>query len=344
MQLGFLRTARIATTQVYNFFEYDLIITSAMYESLMYPGSFDKTRLFQARAVPGVGETAVFNYERSSWRDPDNYDRLTSCMVLGSDLNPEFIGDNSIKENLPCLLLKDNVILDEWSHPEYGEKRIGKRGTINWKYVNIAALYKLGISFHAEGSVITSLDTFQSIVQGDPRKITFGLIRVAPGADIEMVKDGLKRTLPTDVLIFNRPEFIRAEQEYFIKVKPVGIMFLSGVFVAFAVGAVILFQVLSTEITNRLREFATLKAIGFSSSYIYKVGAQQALLFALLSYLPALPLGYGVAFLVKRTSRLPMYVSWDLALHVLIFSLLMCLFSGMMALGKVRKAAPADLF
>ena len=344
MQLGFLTTARITAALVYDFFDYDLIITSATYESMNAAGDFDKTRLYQAKAVTGVGETAVLNYERGRWRDPENNDLGSSCMVLGYDLNPAFIKDEATKANLPFLTMKDNVILDEWSHPDYGKKRIGKRATINHRDINIAALYRLGVSFHAEGSAIVSLDTFQGLIQGDPRKATFGLIKLAPGANVEEVKGLLQSTLPADVLIFSRRDFIQAEQDYFIKIKPVGIMFQAGAFVAFAVGAVILFQVLSTEISNRLREYATLKAMGFSKYYIYRVGAGQSLLFAIMSYIPALPLGHLVAFLVKKASRLPMYLTWELALFVFLLALLMCLISGVLALGKVRKAAPADLF
>jgi putative ABC transport system permease protein len=64
----------------------------------------------------------------------------------------------------------------------------------------------------------------------------------------------------------------------------------------------------------------------------------------MMSFIPALPLGHGVAFLVKKASRLPMYLTWELALFVFVLSLLMSLISGVLALGKVRKAAPADLF
>jgi putative ABC transport system permease protein len=161
---------------------------------------------------------------------------------------------------------------------------------------------------------------------------------------VEQVGQSLKASLPNDVLIVERKDLIKAEEDYFIKVKPIGIMFQAGAFVAFVVGAVILFQVLSTEISNRLKEYATLKAIGFRTLYIYKIGAQQSILFGLMSYLPALPLGYGVSFIVQKASRMPMYLTWELDLFVLLLTLLMCVLSGVMALQKVRKADPADLF
>ena len=345
MQLGFLATARITSSLIYDFFDYDLIMTSAAYESIETTGRFDKTRLVQAKVVEGVKEIAALNYARMWWRIPDSNLHIRSCMVLGYDLNPNFVPDKEARENLPAILQKDTVMLDVLSHPDYGDKRIGsKRGAIDDIPVTISALYKLGISFLGDGSVITNLETYRTLARSDPQDATFGLIKVAPGADVEKVRQDLQATLPDDVLIFERKKFIASEQNYFINVKPIGIMFQAGAFVAFVVGAVILFQVLSTEISNRLREFATLKAVGFGNYYIYKVGATQALLFAVMSYIPALPLGYLVSFLVQKASRLPMYLPWELDVLVFFLAILMSIISGILALQKVRKADPADLF
>jgi putative ABC transport system permease protein len=344
MQLGFLITARITAGLVYEFFDYDLIITSAAYESMDAAGSFAKTRLVQANVVPGVEQVATLNYYRARWRDPAQNYLGSSCMLLGYDLNSDFIRDEETKSNLKGIVIKDNVMLDRYSHPDYGEKRIDKVGTINWREVTIAALYKLGISFHAEGSAIVNLDTFQMITHGDPSQATFGLVKVSPGTDVKQVMQGLRDTLPPDVMISERQNFIRTEQDYFIKVKPIGIMFQAGSLVAFIVGAVILFQVLSAEISARINEYATVKAVGFGNSYIYKVGAQQAIIFALMSYIPALPMGHGVSYLVQKTARLPMYLTYELAIFVLLLALLMCTISGILALRKVRRADPADLF
>ena len=65
-------------------------------------------------------------------------------------------------------------------------------------------------------------------------------------------------------MIMTRQELIDREENYFVNVKPVGIMFRVGMLVAFIVGAVILYQILASEITNRLKEFATMKAMGYS--------------------------------------------------------------------------------
>ncbi|PKN23845.1 MAG: hypothetical protein CVU64_23550 [Deltaproteobacteria bacterium HGW-Deltaproteobacteria-21] len=137
---------------------------------------------------------------------------------------------------------------------------------------------------------------------------------------------------------------IRQEQEYFISVKPIGIIFQTGVVVAFIVGVVILFQVLNTDISNRLKEFATFKAMGFKNGMIYGIGIEQALIYVLLSYFPSLILATIVYRIVHRLSRMPMNMTFSLASFVLVMSLVMCAISCVLGLQKVRRADPAELF
>ena len=112
------------------------------------------------------------------------------------------------------------------------------------------------------------------------------------------------KTLPNDVVISSRDKFIERERDYFIEVKPVGILFKSAVFIAFAVGFVILFQALSTELGNRISEFATLKAMGFSTKFIYGIHRAN-LIITIFSFLPASLLGTLVFEIIYAVSKLP---------------------------------------
>jgi putative ABC transport system permease protein len=171
-----------------------------------------------------------------------------------------------------------------------------------------------------------------------------GLVRVRPGADPAQVRKALRQALPSDVVIWGRQELLDKEQAYFLSVKPVGIMFQAGALVSLVVGGVILFQVLSTEISNKLNEFATMKAMGYGDRHIYWVGIQQALLYAGFSYLIAMLGAWGIFSLAYRLSRLPIYFTADLAGQVLAMTLGVCSLSGVLALQKVRRADPAELF
>lgn len=344
MQLGFLQTARTNSTIVYNYFDFDLIITSTRFEAMESSGWFDKARLLQAKVVPGVREIGTLNYARTRWRDPENKFIGSSCMMLGFDLNPAFIRDPQHRAGLVALEARDSVMLDVTSHPDYGDPRIGKEVTLDNRPVRIGALYEMGVGFQAEGSVITSLDTFQSIRRQESRDICFGLVKVAPGQNPAEVRARLIATLPDDVLVFAKSDLVQRESDYYVNVKPIGIMFRAGAFVAFCVGGVILYQVLASEISNRLRELATLKAVGFTVAYVYGVGIQQALLFAAMSYGPAFIFSLLTFRIVYWASHIPMFMTWSLGLIVFGLSVAMTSISSVLALQKVKRADPADLF
>jgi putative ABC transport system permease protein len=344
MQLGFLKTARITSTRLYDYLDFDLIITSDKYEYMDDPDSFDRVHLIQARVVPGVGKIGMINLSGAAWMDQET-EISSSCLLISIDRDPSFLSNEEISANLDKITTKTNtVMLDRLSHPELGPVEIGRTALINGFEVEVTSLFEIGLGFFADGSIIVSNETFQNLVRQDSRKVSLGMVKLAPGADLEEVKEAMRASMPSEVLIFGRDEFVTGEQDYFISVKPVGIMFQMGVLVAFIVGAVILYQVLSKEIATKIKEYATLKAMGFKTSTIYIVGFQQALILAIMSYLPALVVSHGVFYAARRASRLPMYLNNDLALLVLVLTLGMCVISGVLALRRIQLADPAELF
>ena len=150
--------------------------------------------------------------------------------------------------------------------------------------------------------------------------------------------------MPPDVIVVTRESIINREQNYFINVKPVGILFKVGMIVAFAAGAAILYQILSSEMSNRIGEFATLKALGYPTSRIYSVGLQQGLIYALLAYAPAFFLSTLLYRVARKLSGFPVYMDAGRAGLVLVLALAMCAFAAVLSLWKIRKADPASLF
>jgi len=343
MQVGFLETGKRGSTLLYQYLDFDLIMTSDRYEFLTSSGSFDKARLIQAMVVPGVKDVMPLNIGEGEWKNPET--EITSGVILiGIDPNPSFIRNTGVKSNLDTITKTRTVMLDTLSTEEYGPLKKNSEARINDVDVTVTSLFTMGMRFYNDSAVFVNNQTFQSLVRRDARMVNFGLIRVAPGADITTIKRNLKENLPDDVLIFDRQKLITNEQDYFIYVLPVGIMFQVGVIIAFIIGSVILFQVLVTEITNKLNEYATLKAMGFTTKNIYNIGFTQAFLFAFMGYMPALAITIGLFHFLRIKAKLPAEFTLGLAGFVFFITLLMCIIPGFLALQKVRKADPAELF
>ncbi len=343
MEIGFLDTIRRAASLIYNNMDFDLIMVSHDYEYMNESGRFARGHLVQAGVTPGVDKIMPMDMAIGQWEDIDT-EIQSSLMILGMEEDPAFVKNLWIRDNLPFISQTRSVMLDTLSHPVYGPLVKGREAKVNGVDVKTTSLFSLGMGFYADGAVIVSNQTFAALSRGDGSKIKYGLIKAEIGEDLSALKTRLRSDSSSHVKIFERQEMIHMEEDYFVTVMPIGIMVSTGVFISFLVGAVILFQVLSTEITNRLTEFATLKAAGFTPGYIYGTGFQQAVLFAALSYLPALVLTCLLFQIIHRFTRLPILMTLDLAGTVFVLSFLMCLISGFLALRKVKKADPAELF
>jgi len=343
MQLGFLEGAKTAAASIFELFHFDIGIVSDKYKFVGAPDTFDRMRLTQAMVVPEVEAAAGMAMSSGIWTDPESKSG-SQLLIFSVPLEPSFIKDPAIRAGLETIRKNNTVMVDLYSHKEYGDLSIGREVEINDLPVTIASRFKLGVTLFSDGCVVVCRDAYDRLTKAHPRLTSYGFLRLKAGSDAETVKKRLQEILPDDVLVFTRGEMIRQEQEYFISVKPVGIIFQTGVVVAFIVGVVILFQVLNTDISTRLKEFATFKAMGFKNRMIYGIGVKQALIYAMLSYLPSLLLASMIYRVVHRLSRMPMNMTFSLASFVLVMSLLMCAISCVLGLQKVRRTDPAELF
>jgi putative ABC transport system permease protein len=94
--------------------------------------------------------------------------------------------------------------------------------------------------------------------------------------------------------VYTKTEIVQRESRYWIQTTSIGFIFSLGVLVSFVVGTVIVYQILYTDIRDHLREYATLKAIGYNGQYLFKVVLQEAIILALMGYVPGLILALGL--------------------------------------------------
>jgi len=141
-----------------------------------------------------------------------------------------------------------------------------------------------------------------------------------------------------------RAELDRVEQNYWVRQTATGKIFSFGVFLTLVVAAVVVYQVLSGDIRDHLSEYATLKAIGYHNRYLTGVVFQEALLLALLGFVPGVFLGLGFYQLLGDWTGLPLQLTLFRGAFVLVLTVLMCFVSGLAAIRKVQTADPAEVF
>jgi putative ABC transport system permease protein len=114
--------------------------------------------------------------------------------------------------------------------------------------------------------------------------------------------------------------------------------------VGFVVGVVICYQILSSDVSDRLPEYATLKALGYNNRYIVGVVMSQAVFLGMVGFVPGLAASAALFLLMGEVTGLPMKLTVLRCVIVLGLTVGMCMVSGIIALRKVRNADPAEVF
>jgi putative ABC transport system permease protein len=350
MQLGFRDGLFDASITIHKLFDADLVLLSPRTMSSIGMAGFPRRRLIQAMADPQVAGTTPVHWNLLLWRNPQN--RTTrSILTLGFDPGDPLFTDPGLTAKAQVLSQRGRVLFDELSRPEFGPIgewfRQGKvvETEVAGKRVRVAGLVALGPSFGADGNVITSRETFLRLMPNTPPgSIELGLIRLTPGADPAVVAARLKQTLPEDVTIYTKKGFEEFEKNYWRSSTAIGFIFTLGAGMGFVVGCVIVYQILYSDVSDHLPEYATLMAMGYRLLTLVGVVAREGLILAVLGYVPAWLAGQGLYALVRAGTRLPVEMDGQRSLLVFAMIFTMCMGSAFMAMRKLADADPAEIF
>jgi len=350
IQLGFSDALYGASVQVHERLRGDLVMLNSQYEYILGSKSYSERYLYQTLAFPEVASVSPVYVGLGNWKNRGSLRELP-IFVMGVDPRVDAFDIPEIKAGLSQLLLTDVVFFDEGSKPEYGSFRsalaAGRRETaeVSGHRVVVGGDFTLGISFASDGNLITSDQNFLKIVPGRQLGIiNIGLIRLKPGADPETVRRKIQGTLPPGIQVMTHKQFVFNEQNYWAKRTPIGFIFNMGTFVGFLVGAVIVYQILYTDVSDHLKEYATLKAMGYNDRFLFGVVMREGLILALIGFVPGWLFSSGMAVLTRKITLLPSYMTFERSAVVLTLTIFMCVGSGMLAMRKLRAADPADNF
>ena len=350
MQLGFRDGLFDASVTIHRLFDTDLVLISPRSSSSVSMAGFPRRRLVQAMADPDVEGITPVHWNLLLWRNPDTK-ATRSILTLGFEPADPLFTDPSLAPKAKLLQDRGRVLFDELSRPEFGPVAEWFRGgrtvesEINGKKVRVAGLVGLGTSFGADGNLLTSQETYLQLLPNTaPGSIEVGLIRLQSGADADAVVKRLKRDLPDDVSVLTKAGFIAFEQDYWRSSTSIGFIFTLGAAMGFVVGCVIVYQILYSDVSDHLPEYATLMAMGYRLPTLLGVVAREGILLAVFGYLPAYAAGQGLYLLVRNATQLPVSMNLTRALTVFIMILVMCMGSATLAMRRLGDADPAEIF
>lgn len=350
MQLGFRAALFDSAVRFHERFDYDIALFSPDSVFIVRPQPFSIRRLYQALGTEGVADVTPVYIFPAVWKNPWNNERR-SINAVGFDPADPLLDTPGFAAGRELLRRTDVVLFDSGSRPEFGPVaerfRAGERivTEINDREVTVVGLFEMGTSFGIDGSVITSDDNWLRLFPERPRdEIQLGLVRIEPGADAAAVRERLRAHLPADVLVMTRQEFIGRETNYWNSATPIGYIFAFGAIMGFVVGSIIVYQILFADVSEHLNEYATLRAIGYSNRFVSGIVLQQAAILAVLGFVPGVAVVAWLYGKAAAATNLPLQLTLERSITVFGMTLAMCALSSLLAMRKVRRLDPADVF
>jgi putative ABC transport system permease protein len=350
MQLGFRDALFESNVTLHNKLKGDIFLISPQSTATIAMKSFPQRRLYQALGFEGVQSISPLYMDFGLWKNPQN--RATrAIMVLGFNPANPVLDLPDVNQNLNKIKIEDGVLFDDTSRPEYGSIaqlfRQNEEVTteVEDRRIRVVGLFSLGASFAADGNIVTSdLNFLRIFPRRDKGLIDIGIVQLQPGANLQKVLTNMRQEFPDDVKILSKQEFINFEKNYWQTSTAIGFVFSLGTVMGFVVGTVIVYQILYTDVSDHLPEYATLKAMGYTHRYLLMVVFQEALILAILGYIPGMVIASGLYGLTKAATRLPMIMTLSKTITILILTIIMCCVSGAIAVRKLKAADPADVF
>jgi putative ABC transport system permease protein len=350
MQLGFMGALVDSTKFPYLQMNADLMLSASDMNTLADGSPLPRQRMYEALAVPGVVSASPLYFGRIEWKQPDG--TIRTLDTFGINPTQAAFKTAEINANLDILKLSDMALLDRKTRnvPKTVFVNIdaGQPMTFEAKgrTLTVAKAFTIGGGMTTDGYLIVSDQTFLNLfpqrAAGAPNHI---LLRLEPSANRNTVVAELRKQLPAyDTIARTVEETIAKDTAYQTTQKPIGIVFGFGVTIGILVGCIIVYQVLSTDVADHIREYATFKAIGYPQSFFLGVVFEEALILAILGFIPGVIVATLLYGLVSNVTGLPLNMTLLRAVSVMIGTIAMCTFSGMVATRKLARANPADLF
>ena len=174
--------------------------------------------------------------------------------------------------------------------------------------------------------------------------VEFGVVKLQPDADPGTVRQALGAVLPKELRILSKPELEAFERAFQADLSSAGPIFWMGTIVGFIVGMLISYQIIYTDLSDQLPQYATLKGMGYGSFYLVRVVFQQAAFAAVAAYVPAWLLCLLVYRVIGDLALMPLRMTLHVTAISFALTLVMCLISAALAIRRVIAVDPAEVF
>ena len=306
--------------------------------------------MFQALGIPGVASAAPLYVGTLPFSMADG--TFVSLLAFGMETSRPTFASPVIAASLGCLEIENTALLDTQTRGVPASAFDGLIAgqpfsfEVNGQTITAIGAIEVGGGFLADGTIVMSDQTFlrffEQRTSGTPSHI---LIKVDDNVSVDRVVERIEMALPSQsVKVSTLEAAARADLAFMSTQRPTGIIFGFGVLIGIIVGIVIVYQVLSTDVADHLREYATFKAMGYGQSFFLGIVFEEAIVLAVLGFIPGFAVSLGLYAGLSSVTNLPVAMDASRAILVFLGTLTACTLSGAIATRRLAGADPADLF
>jgi putative ABC transport system permease protein len=337
LYLGFGRTV----TTMIDHASADLWVVPRGTKCFEDPSLLDARERYRALSINEVAEAIPVVIGFADWRMSSG--ETTPVFIVGSDLRSGGLQPwNLVEGQIEALSAPRAVAIDRSYFDRLGVSGIGSTAEIRQQPVRVAVVTSGIRSFTTTPFVFMDVNRARAHTGIPSSKTTYFLIRLSPNSDSSLVRRQLMSNIP-DVEVLTPAEFRERSRTFWLFSTGAGAALFAGALLGVIVGTVIVAQTLYSSTKEHLNEFATLRAIGSSRRYIYKVIVCQALLSAIIGFSIAALIGAAIVQLTAATA-LPIIITPELLLGLFLLTIVMCIGSAIAAIIQVTRIDPAIVF
>jgi len=305
--------------------------------------TFSERKFYQVLAVPGVAQAEKYMQAFARWKRPDG--RIENIQIIGVRPGSE-MGQpwNVVSGSAAELKEEDAILVDEVYREKLGVQKIGDRVEIGGHRARVVGFTRGIRSFTTSPFVYASFKSSLDYTNPTSNEADVGyiLVKAAPGISVETLKRNLSERL-SDVDLYATAEFSRRTRFYWMFTTGAGLAVLTAALMGLIVGVAVVAQTIYAATVDHIREYGTLKAMGATNSYLYRVLIEQAVWSATLGYALAMVVAH---FIVAGSEKGGAVILMPLEMKVGMFFLavLMCIAAAVVSINKVTRIDPAMVF
>jgi len=341
IQLGLFVGFQRATSDILYYSNADLWITSSNVTHAEDGVAFSEQKLYKVLTSQDVERVEKQIFQFANWKKPNGAD--TGILLVGGNLDGEMgIPFKIVEGNLEDLRQPDAVMVEELYKEKLGVSKIGETVEIGGFRAKIVGFTRGVRSFTTSPPVFTTFKNAQTFFGIPEDQTLFLVVKAKEGVDLQRLKADLKSRV-SDVDVYTRMEWTEKQRNYWMFGTGAGITVLIAAFLGLLVGVVVVAQTIYSATVDHIREYGTLKAMGASNFYLYKVIITQAFLSGLIGYAVGMSIALFVSYIsLKGTTGI--ILPLELIGGLFILTILMCVGASVVSINKVTRIDPAMVF